>query len=158
REFRGYLFPSFAAGIQAMRDCQRTGAMPALTRLNDPAKTQLSAAFHRRSTGLKAVAARAVKAYLRRVRGVRFDSACLLIAAFEGDARQRRWDRRRVEAVYRSHGGIGVGRGPGEGFAEGKFDFPYIRDFLMDHDVLVDVAETATVWGNIMPLYSAAMR
>jgi alkyldihydroxyacetonephosphate synthase len=158
REFRGYLFPSFEAGIEAMRQCQHAGAMPALTRLNDPMKTQLSAAFHRKSTGLKALLSAAFKAYLRRLRGVRFDSVCLLIAAFEGDDRMRAFQRRAVEGIYRRHGGIAVGRGPGESFAEGKFDFPYIRDFLMDKDVLVDVAETSTVWRTIVPLYRDAMR
>jgi alkyldihydroxyacetonephosphate synthase len=65
--------------------------------------------------------------------------------------------RRQAERVYRRYRGVGLGRGPGEAFAEGKFNFPYIRDFLMDFDVIADVGETSTVWSNVLPLYRAAM-
>lgn len=157
REFRGYLFPDFPAGVEAMRDCRRLGATPALTRLNDPDKTQLSAAFRRKTAGVQDVVAHGFKWYLRRVRGMDLECACLLIAAFEGDRKSVAWQRRRVEKIYRRHGAIGLGRGPGEAFAEGKFDLPYIRDFLMDHNVIVDVSETSTVWNNVLPLYRSAM-
>lgn len=158
REFRGYLFPSFAAGIEAMRACQRERAAPPLSRLNDPSRTQLSAAFRRKPSGLQAVVAYLFKSYLRRVRRFDLEKSCLLIAAFEGDAGSLAWSRRRTERIYRAHGGVGLGRSPGEAFAEGKFDFPHIRDFMMDHHVVADVAETSTVWRNILPLYEAGMK
>lgn len=158
REFRGYLFPDFASGLEALRDGRREGVSPVLSRLNDPGKTQLSAAFQRRPGPLKAAVARGFKWWLRRVRGLDLDRACLLIAAYEGEPRVLAASRRAAEAVWRRHGAVALGRGPGESFAEGKFDFPYIRDFLMDYDVLVDVAETSTVWSGIPALYEDGMR
>lgn len=155
REFRGYLFPSFAAGVEAMRACVHGGVAPVLSRLNDPDRTQLSAAFRRKPGWAQAVLGHAFKSYLTRVRGFDLTQGCLLIAAFEGDRNTIAWRRRQAEAVYRRQGGVGLGRSPGEAFAEGKFDFPYIRDFLMEYNVLADVGETSTVWSNIIPLYHA---
>ena len=156
REYRAYLFPSFAGGIDAIRECRRLGHAPVVTRLNDPVKTQLTAAF-RRSGGVVAEAvSRLAKLYLTRVRGVRLDTSCLLIAGFEGRRRDLRWRRARAESVYANHGGIAIGRGPGEAFAEGKFDFPHVRDYLMDYDVIGDVSETSTTWARLPDLYSAA--
>jgi alkyldihydroxyacetonephosphate synthase len=157
REFRGYLFPDFAAGIEAMRVCTRAGAMPALTRLNDVDRTHLSAAFRRGGAWLEGLLTRGFKTYLRIARKRDLATTCLLIAAFDGDAATVAWQRKRAEAIYRRHGGIGIGRGAGDAFAEGKFDFPYIRDFLIDYDVIVDVSETSTVWSNVVPLYEAGM-
>jgi len=157
REFRGYLFPDFASGIEAMRACMRGGAMPAMTRLNDIDKTHLTAAFRRASAPLEALVARLVKRYLRDVKKLDLKRACLLIAAFEGDAGAIRWQRRRTERLYKHYGGIGIGPAAGNAFAEGKFDFPYIRDFLIEHDVVVDVCESSTVWSNVVSLYDDAM-
>ena len=38
REYRAYLFPSFAGGIEAIRECRRLGHAPVVTRLNDPVR------------------------------------------------------------------------------------------------------------------------
>src|SRR5215469_14310132 len=61
REFRGYLFPDWTSGVAAIRECQRGNCFPDLTRLNDPAKTQLSAAFRRRSGPIGSALARVAK-------------------------------------------------------------------------------------------------
>ena len=156
REYRAYLFPSFAGGIEAIRECRRLGHAPVVTRLNDPVKTQLTAAFRRSGGAVAEAVSRLAKLYLTRVRGVRLDTSCLLIAGFEGRRRDLRWRRARAESVYANHGGIAIGRGPGEAFAEGKFDFPHVRDYLMDYDVIGDVSETSTTWARLPDLYSAA--
>lgn len=155
RDFRGYLFPDFASGVAAIRECQSSGCVPELSRLNDPHKTQLSAAFRRRSGALTAAVSRVAKLYLSRIKGFELATSCLLIAAFDGTAADIRRRRTEVERIYRKYGGCGIGRGPGHSFAESKFDFPHIRDFLMDYDVICDVAETSTTWTKIETLYEA---
>ncbi len=44
----------------------------------------------------------------------------------------------------------------GESWSREKYRLPYLRDLLMDYGVMADVAETATVWSNVLPLYRAA--
>jgi len=156
RQYRAYLFPSFAGGIEAIRECRALGHAPVMTRLNDPVKTQLTAAFRRSGGAAKEAVARLAKAYLTRVKGLDLASSCLLVAAFEGSARDLAWRRSRAEGVYARHGAVAIGRGPGEALAEGKFDFPHVRDYLMDYDVIGDVSETSTTWARLPDLYAAA--
>ncbi len=157
REFRGYLFPSFAAGVDAIHETVDRGIRPVLSRLNDPWKTQLSAAVRRTDSRRRAWLRTLMKAYIVHVRGMTIDQSCLMIAAFQGDRDELNGRRNAAERVYRRHGGISLGRGPGEAFAQGKYDFPYIRDFLMDCGAICDVAETSTTWPKLMPLYEAGM-
>lgn len=158
KETYGYLFPDFASGAQAMLACQRGHCIPVLTRLSDSAKTALSFAFRARQPYLKHQAGRLVKLYLKKVRGMDVSTACLMIAGFEGDRESFRRDRRRAEAIFRKFGAVALGTGPGRAFQKGKYDFPYLRDFLLDRDVLADVSETSTVWSNLLPLYETSRR
>ena len=50
---------------------------------------------------------------------------------------------RRASAARRS------ARSPGESWAHGRFDAPYLRDSLLDVGVLVETLETATFWSNV---------
>jgi len=155
REFHGYLFPTFDQGIDAIRQCRSSGHAPILSRLNDAKRTQLSAAFRRRGSVVHNIAAALMKSYIG-ARGFDAASASLLICAYEGENRAAIMSQRRpCERIFRSHGAINLGRSPGESFAKGKFDFPFIRDFLMDYDVICDVNETATTWSRLKPLYNA---
>ncbi|MGZ6205332.1 MAG: FAD-binding oxidoreductase [Candidatus Binataceae bacterium] len=157
REFRGYLFPDFASGIAALKECRDKNCAPVLARLNDVARTQLSAAF-RQQEGSGGLAGKLAKSWLRHVKGVDLQTVCLMITAFEGECAAIASQRAQVEAIYKRHRAVGVGRGPGDSFARGKFDFPYIRDFLLDYKVMVDVSETSIRWSEMMPLYQAAKR
>lgn len=157
REFRGYLFPTFADGLAALKDCAQAGVSPILSRLNDPGKTQLSAAFRPRDSAGKHLLGKLFKAWLKKGRGFDMEQACLLVAAYQGDAAQVRRGRAAAEGIYHRHGAARLGRGPGESFAAGKYDFPYIRDFLLARGVICDVAETSTSWGGMADLYGRGM-
>jgi alkyldihydroxyacetonephosphate synthase len=52
---------------------------------------------------------------------------------------------------------VSLGANAGKSFEATKYDFPHIRDFLLDRDVTTDVSETSTVWSNIFPLYQQTM-
>jgi alkyldihydroxyacetonephosphate synthase len=153
RAFRGYLFPTFEDGIDAMRECRMSGHVPMLSRLSDGNRTQLSAAFRRQGGRISGAASRLMKAYIN-AKGFTPQSTSLMICGFEGDsASEVRHRRAPCERIFRSKGAIGLGQSPGNAFIEGKFDFPFVRDFLMDYDVICDVNETATTWSQLKPLY-----
>jgi len=155
RRLEGWLFPSFEAGLEAMRTCRQRGEVPLLARLNDPLRTRLSAAFRKRSSGWAKGVQAAYLGWLGRIRRFPLDRACLMIVGFEGTAATVRARRRAVGRIYRAVGAVPLGTGPGRSFEEAKFDFPYARDFLMDYGVMGDVSETATSWSNAVPLYRA---
>jgi alkyldihydroxyacetonephosphate synthase len=151
-----FLFPDFEGGIQAMRECVRRECMPSMVRLNDPDKTALSLAFKPPASQLSQVVGKIFKGYLR-VRGFDLPRACLMLTAFEGGSADVARQVRQVSAVYHKFGGTSLGSSAGSSFETTKYDFPHIRDFLLDREVTADVSETSTVWSNIHPLYRATM-
>jgi alkyldihydroxyacetonephosphate synthase len=151
-----YLFPEFEGGLQAMLECVRRECTPSMVRLNDPDKTALSVAFKPPSSRLTQAVNKMFKGYLR-TKGFDLPRACLMLTAFEGRNADVARQLRQVNAIYRQYGGISLGPSAGRSFESTKYDFPHIRDFLLERDVTTDVSETSTVWSNILPLYRATM-
>jgi alkyldihydroxyacetonephosphate synthase len=154
RRTHGYLFRDFEAGIEAMHECVRKECVPSMMRLNDPDKTALSMAFKSPSSGLSQAASKVVKGYLR-VKGFDFTRACLMLTTFEGSKAHVARQHSQVSAIYRRFGAVDLGSSSGKSFESTKYDFPHIRDFLLDRGITSDVSETATVWSNLVPLYRA---
>jgi alkyldihydroxyacetonephosphate synthase len=150
----GYLFRDFEAGIEAMHDCVRKECVPSMMRLNDPDKTALSLAFKPPSSGISQAVGKYMKGYLR-VRGFDFTRACLMLTTFEGSKTGVARQHSHVNTIYRRFGGVDLGAGSGRSFESTKYDFPHIRDFLLDRGITADVSETSTVWSNLVPLYRA---
>jgi alkyldihydroxyacetonephosphate synthase len=152
REVQGFLFPEFEGGIDAMYECATQECTPAMVRLNDPEKTALSLAFRPPSSGFNKIIGDVFKKYLR-VKGFAQPRTSLMLVAFEGNPRSVSRRSKQAEAIYRKRGAIGLGASAGKSFESTKYDFPHIRDFLLDRNVTADVSETATVWSNISTLY-----
>jgi alkyldihydroxyacetonephosphate synthase len=152
RQVQGYLFPEFEGGIEAMHQCVRQECTPTMVRLNDPDKTALSLAFRPPSSGFNQVAGSLFKTYLR-AKGFVQPRTCLMLTAIEGSLRDVSKRLQHAEAIYKQCGAVRLGTGAGKSFEETKYDFPYIRDFLLDRNVTTDVSETSTVWSNIVSLY-----
>jgi alkyldihydroxyacetonephosphate synthase len=155
--FEGWLFPDFESGIHAIHECMRHGTMPVITRLNDPGKTALSAAFKKVESPLKQKISRAMKWYLGKIKGIDFTKCCMMTTAYEGDYDTFHMQRRESAHVFRKHGGVNLGEGPGNSFKEAKYDFPHVRDYLMDRGVMGDVSETSTTWDNLHNLYTKTL-
>ena len=152
--FEGWLFPDFESGIHAIHECMRHGTMPVITRLNDPGKTALSAAFKKVEPPLKQKIGAVMKWYLRNIKGIDFTKCCMMTTAYEGDYDTFHMQRRESNRVFRKYGGVNLGEGPGNSFKEAKYDFPHVRDYLMDRGVMGDVSETSTTWDNLHNLYT----
>ena len=79
-----------------------------------------------------------------------YGKGCLAILGFEGSTAGR-WKAPgggRRELV-RGHGGLPVGRSPGEAWRRQRFAAPYLRDELLTHGVMAETLETATSWSNV---------
>ncbi len=156
RVVKSYLFREFEAGIEAIHECVRQEIPPAMVRFNDPAKTALSLAFRPPSSAYSEAVSSIFKKYLR-VKGFALPQACLMLTAYEGTTNAVARQLREVQAIYRRFGAVSMGATAGKSFEATKYDFPHIRDFLLDRDVTTDVSETSTVWSNILPLYNETM-
>ncbi len=157
RKILGYLFPTFADGLAAMRDLAASEYSASVTRVSDANETQFSFAMRVSPTLLDKVQSAALKAFLRRRLGFDVGRMCLSFIGYEGSDRHVAAQRRAVGRLVKRHGGLCIGSGPGALYDQKKFDIPYIRDFLLDRGAPGDVSETATTWSNLMPLYDAVI-
>jgi alkyldihydroxyacetonephosphate synthase len=134
RQVRGYLFPEFEGGIEAMFECVCQECMPAMVRLNDPDKTALSLAFRPPGSRFTKIAGSLFKTYLR-AKGFAQPRTCLMLIALEGSPRGVSRRLQQAEAIYQKCGAVGLGASAGKSFEATKYDFPHIRDFLLDRNV-----------------------
>ncbi len=155
RAYHGFLFPSFEAGYAALYECVTGGFPPSLFRLSDARETELAFRMKRPETGLKSLVTGAVKSYLAR-KG--YAAPCLMIAGFEGEPDAVRPLRAGAFRILKRHQGFHLGTKVGDAWSREKYNLPYLRDYVMDYGVMADVAETSTVWSNLLPLYHAAKK
>ena len=153
REPYGYLFPDFESGANAIYECVEKHTAPVVTRLNDPGKTALSLAYRTKSSPIKSLLGNIVKWYLKNIKKFDFSKSCLMLNVFEGDKETFDKMKKNVNKIYKKHGAFNLGTEPGRVFEKGKYDFPYLRDYVMDRNIMADVSETSTVWSNLLPLY-----
>lgn len=153
RDYRGYLFPGFAAGVEAARRIRQAEIPTAMVRLSDAAETRF---FRALSPGRRGLAATLERAFLT-VKGLA-GAPCLMLIGHEGDDDAVAWARGRTEEVCKRLGALALGARPGERWYRTRFDAPYSRDPLLDRGVGVDTLETATRWSNIAALHEKVAR
>jgi alkyldihydroxyacetonephosphate synthase len=156
RKILGYLFPSWAAGLTAMRDIAASEASPSVTRVSDAAETAFSFAMREAPTPLDRVKSTALQAFLRR-RGWDPESMCLAMIGYEGTSSHVSTQRKLTQRIVKRHGGLSIGSSPGRLYDQKKFDTPYIRDFLLDRGAPADVSETSAPWSSLRTVYDSVM-
>ena len=156
RKILGYLFPTWAAGLAAMRDIAASEASPSVTRVSDAHETAFSFATRSEPTPLDRVKSRALQGFLKR-RGWDVESMCLSFIGYEGSAGEVAAQRKQTERITKRHGGLCIGSSPGALYDQKKFDTPYIRDFLLDRGAPADVSETSAPWSELQTVYDNAM-
>jgi alkyldihydroxyacetonephosphate synthase len=155
REILGYLFPTFADGLAAMRDLAASECSVSVTRVSDAHETLFSFATRTTPTLLDKLKSRALTLYLTRRLGFDLPQMSLCFLGYEGSERHVRAQRRAAGRIARRHGGLCLGASPGVLYDQKKFDTPYIRDFLLDRGVAADVSETAMPWSRLTAVYEA---
>lgn len=151
----GYLFPSWEASLAAMHDISTSDAHPSITRVSDAKETAFSFATRKKSNrvSISSLISKGMMKVLQR-RGWKLDEICLSFIGYEGGKAHVARQKAIVKDIVGRHGGIVVGKGPGELYDQKKFDTPYIRDFLLDRGAIGDVSETAAPWSKLLPLYT----
>jgi alkyldihydroxyacetonephosphate synthase len=156
RKILGYLFPTWPAGLAAMRDIAASDASPSVTRVSDAPETAFSFAMRDAPTLLDRVKSKGLQTFLKR-RGWDLEAMCLSLIGYEGSAEHVARERKLTERIVKRHGGLGIGASPGKLYDQKKFDTPYIRDFLLDRGAPADVSETSAPWSRLPELYDTVM-
>jgi len=150
RVYEGVFFESFHAGVHAFRALSQRHATPDVARLSDEQETVMSLAL----AGSGGAKGRLGRAYLG-ARG--YGSGCLAILGFEGEPEEARARRARALEIVRGHGGLRVGRSPGQAWLASRFSAPYLRDELLTQSVMVETLESATCWSNVEKLHGRVL-
>jgi alkyldihydroxyacetonephosphate synthase len=158
RVILGYLFPTWAEALAAMRDIAASEAEPSVTRVSDAWETRFSFATRKDPTPIDYLKSAALKTYLKRRRAYDVEDMCLSFIGYEGSERHVAAQRRFVGRIVARHGGVCIGASPGQLYDQKKFDTPYIRDFLLDRGALADVSETSAPWSSLGTVYDGVMR
>jgi alkyldihydroxyacetonephosphate synthase len=137
KDYRGYVFSSFDAGIDATRDMMQSGVPTAMIRLSDLNETFFYNALDTGGAGADAPAV-----------------FCVMLVGLEGDRADVGHALERSRAIIKQHGGLHMGESLGTSWYEKRFLTPYLRDPMMDRGLGVDTLETATRWSNVGPLHA----
>lgn len=134
--YEGWRFPSFETGSAALRRLAQDGPLPTVLRLSDETETAIGLAKPAEI-------------------GASSSGGCLAIAGFEGTQTQVAGRRARAAEVLAAAGGEYLGTEPGDAWAHGRFNAPYLRDALLDVGAFAETLETAVFWSGIPALYDA---
>jgi alkyldihydroxyacetonephosphate synthase len=157
RQIYGYLFPDWSRSLRAMTAIAESDAAPSVTRVSDANETRFSFATKKHEGFIGRTKSSLSKVYLERVKGFDVQQMCLSFIGYEGSEEHVNIQKRLVDEIVASHGGLCVGTGPGRLYDQKKFDTPYIRDFLLDRGALADVSETAVPWSQLETLSNGVM-
>ena len=141
KDYRGYVFSSFEAGIDATRDMMQSGVATAMIRLSDLSETFFYNALDTGGAGADAPAV-----------------FCVMLVGLEGDKPEAGHALERSREIIKKHGGLHMGETLGKSWYEKRFLTPYLRDPMMDRGLGVDTLETATRWSNIVHLHATVAK
>jgi alkyldihydroxyacetonephosphate synthase len=153
RSYKGYLLPSFAAGVQVAREIMQAGVEPAVLRVSDEAETESSLALRAAPRGAAAAAERVGRWYLHR-KGLDLESGSIMILGFEGSEANVRHASEVAKAILKRYGAASLGSSPGRAWRRSRFTAPHLRDVFLDNGIMVDTLETSTTWGNYLTLHA----
>ncbi|TFE49858.1 FAD-binding oxidoreductase [Streptomyces sp. ICN441] len=139
RVYEGWRFASFEAGTAALRKLAQDGPRPTVLRLSDETESLVGLAQPDRIGSPDAPGS----------------AGCMAIAGYEGTAEDTADRRARAREVLLACGGEYVGEEPGERWAHGRYNAPYLRDALLDAGAFAETLETAAFWSALPGLYDA---
>lgn len=147
--FHGVFFPSWQAGLDAVRALVQHDAPLSMLRLSNEVETETQLALVQgHETALQ---------WLQRYLGLRGIGAgkCLLMAGITGSARECALQKRMLVGMARRHRGVHVGPKLGAGWAKNRFHGPYLRNTLWEAGYAVDTLETCVMWPQATPVMRA---
>ncbi|MGO9975456.1 MAG: FAD-binding oxidoreductase [Solirubrobacteraceae bacterium] len=156
--YEAWRLPSFAQGCETIRQLVQDGPLPTVIRLSDEIETALSlerpADSTQRAGGGGETAAGGPSADPAAPAAQPASGGCMTIVGYEGTGEDVSARRAAISAVLAASGALPQ-RVAGEGWEQGRYLGPYLRDALLDAGAIVETLETATFWSGLPRLYAA---
>lgn len=146
--FHGIFFPTWEAGLDAVREMARARLGLSMIRLSTPEETVISLAGSHHPTQT---------AWLERFLRLRGAGASrvLAIIGLTGSRAESRRLRAEAGRIAGGRQGVSLGSLVGQQWARSRFRSAYLRHTLWQMGVAVDTVETATTWANLPALKEA---
>ncbi len=156
--YTAFLFHSFSAGLEAVRAILQQGFTPATMRLSDPEETDFIFALREKKSGAVSQGFEKLGFGILKKKGFLPGKRSLLILGLEGTEKSVRLERRAVSEIVKKSKAFSLGENTGNAWYRHRFENPYLRDILLDYDLLVDTLETAAEWQNVGAVYESGRR
>jgi alkyldihydroxyacetonephosphate synthase len=143
--FHAVIFPTFMAGISAVRAAIDEGSSLSMLRLSDADET--ASLFH-----LPKFAERGLEWF-----GYP-EGRCILLFGAAGSRSSVIYAIARAYALCRAHGGLPTGSFIGDVWHKNRFKGPYLRNALWDAGYAADTLETAAPWASVPRLAAELKR
>jgi alkyldihydroxyacetonephosphate synthase len=148
RRYEGWMVRDFESGVEALRRLEQQRVVPDVARLSDEEETRLSFAL----AGGESLRQRAGLRYIR-MRG--YAGGCLVVLGFEGERTEVARRAALAGRIVRRAGALPLGSAPGRAWQRSRYEGPYLRDALLDRNVMAETLETAHEWSRLIELYRA---
>lgn len=147
--FHAIFFPSWEAGVDAVRALVQQDVPLSMLRLSNEIETETQIAL--------VSGHRTALAWLRRYLNLRGlgPQPCMLMAGVTGSALECRQARARMLESVKHHGGVHVGTMMGKAWTKNRFRGPYLRNSLWEKGYAADTVETCVNWPQVTPLMRA---
>jgi alkyldihydroxyacetonephosphate synthase len=141
----GVVFPSWEAGVEAVRALAAADLPLSMIRLSNPAETETNFLLsgHPNQVGM-------LKLYMKS-RGMNPQGACMCLAGIIGSRGMVSAGKSGLSSVVKKHGGLVIGKSMGEAWKKKRFLIPYLRNSLWDAGYCVDTLETCLTWERVSP-------
>ncbi|NOY77312.1 MAG: FAD-binding oxidoreductase [Calditrichaeota bacterium] len=158
KQYTALLFRSFDEGAAAVQKILQSGLRPATIRLSDAEETDFVFSLLEEKSNRWANAFQTLGLNYLKKRGFLPHQRSFMILGLEGTVASVKTEWRQIRKIIRTYRPFNLGEKTARQWYDHRFENPYLRDILMNYDILVDTLETATEWENFQHLYEAGRK
>jgi alkyldihydroxyacetonephosphate synthase len=151
--YTAVLFRSFSDGMEACRRIIQSGIKPATVRLSDEEETDFVLALRKQKSNKLADFIREVGLNWLEKFGYPGGKRSFLILGLEGNHNTISSLWKGIRSILKEYNTLRLGKSSAQTWHKHRFENPYLRDILLDYNILVDTLETSTEWENVPRLY-----
>lgn len=158
RRYGSVVFRKFEDGIAFMYDLAQKEIYPASVRLVDNLQFQFGQMLKPRSKGAKRVKSKVEKWVITGPLGFDPEEMVAVTLVFEGSEEEVERQEKLVYQLAKKHKGIKGGAENGKRGYLLTFGIAYIRDFVLQHNILAESFETSVPWSQAQELIDRVKR
>ena len=156
--YTALLFRSFRDAASAVQKILQSGILPATIRISDAEETDFIFSLIEEKSNQLANGFQKIGIKYLEKRGFLPQKRSFMILGLEGSAASVKAEWQQIRKIAHAYRPFNLGKNTARQWYDHRFENPYLRDILMNYDILVDTLETATEWENFWNLYEAGRK